>query len=372
VPVFGVAADRDHFCARTRLVRRVVETPLTGAALIDALTRLARELGEPAFLLPCTDGAVLAVSAGRDALAESYRFVLPEHGTVARLMDKMDFTTYALEAGLPIPPTFVLRSRADAERAGGELTWPAVMKPDLKTARWLANTTRKAIVVNSAGELIGLYDRAAGWADALVAQAWIEGGEEDLFSFNGYFDRDSTARATFIARKIRQWPPETGTSSLGVEVRDDVVLDMSLDLFRGVRFQGLSYLEVKRDRRTGAPFIIEPNIGRPTGRSAIAERGGVELLLTAYRDAFAEPLPEARVQAYRGVKWIYWRHDLQASAYAAAHGRLTPAGWWRSVRGPKTEAVFDRRDLGPFFGDLAHTARSTVRAVLGRRRRSAT
>ena len=284
----------------------------------------------------------------------------------------MDFTLLALERGLPIPPTFVLRSRDDAVTAASQLSWPAVVKPDLKTPRWFANTSKKAIVVDSPSELLELYARAAGWADALVVQAWIEGGEDELISFNGYFDRAGEPQATFIARKIRQWPPETGTSSLGVEVRADDVLAMSLDLFRDVGFRGLSYLEVKRDRRTGRPYIIEPNIGRPTGRSAIAEKGGVELLLTAHRDAFGEPLPEARTQTYRGVKWIYWRHDLQASAYAAAHGRLTPLAWWRSVRGPKFEAVFDRRDPGPFLGDLTYTAGAAVRAGSRLIRRAAT
>jgi D-aspartate ligase len=345
------------------LPRRVIETPLVGEPLTATLERLGPTLEKPAFLLPCTDGSVLTISRDRDRLAEWYRFVLPAHQTVEMLTDKMRFTEHALRAGLPIPPTFILRSESDARAAAAALTWPAVVKPDLKTVRWFAHTSQKAFVVASPDELLALFERAAGWADALVAQAWIEGSESDLYSFNGYFDRASEPKVTFIARKIRQWPPETGTSSLGVEVRDDDVLDMSLRLFAGVGFQGLSYLEVKRDSRTGAPYIIEPNIGRPTGRSAIAERGGVELLLTAYRDALGQPLPEARTQTYRGVKWIYWRHDLQASAHAAARGRLTPLAWWRSVRGQRFEAVFDRRDPMPFAADLVHTARAVVRRV---------
>ncbi len=121
---------------------------------------------------------------------------------------------------------------------------------------------------------------------------------------------------------------------------------------------------MKRDARTGRHFIIEPNIGRPTGRSPIAERGGVELIMTAYRDALGEPLPTARVQRYRGVKWIYWRHDLQASIVAARHGRLSLRGWWRSVRGPKIEAVGSWRDPVPFLVD----GWRTLTAVGGRRR----
>ena len=125
-------------------------------------------------------------------------------------------------------------------------------------------------------------------------------------------------------------------------------------------YRGLGYVEAKTDARTGRLLIIEPNIGRPTGRSAIAERGGVELLLTAYRDALGEPLPEARVQRYQGAKWIYWRHDLQASVVRLSRGELTVGAWWRSVQGSPVEAVFARRDLAPFAADLTQTARTAL------------
>ena len=370
VPVVGIAADRRHFCARTRAVRRVVESPTGGDALIATLARLGPELGDPdgggpAVLIPCSDAAVLAISASRDRLAPWYRFVLPAHEIVETLMDKIRFTEHAQAHDLAIPPTRILRNRADAEAAAADLTYPAVVKPGLKTARWQAATTAKVFRVETPADLLETYDRCAAWADVLIAQAWVDGGEGDLFSSNVYFDRASTPQVTFIARKIRQWPVTTGTSCLGEEVRNDAVLDESVRLFSSVDYQGLGYLEMKRDPRTGRHYIIEPNIGRPTGRSAIAERGGVELIMTAYRDALGEPLPGARTQGYRGVKWIYWRHDLQASLVAVRRGQLSFGGWLRSVRGPKVEAVGSWRDPGPFVLD----AWRTLAAVGGRLRR---
>ena len=243
-----------------------------------------------------------------------------------------------------------------------------MVKPGLKTARWQAATRAKVFRVEDAAGLLATYDRCSAWADVLIAQAWVEGDEGDLYSSNVYFDRASQPQVTFIARKIRQWPVETGTSCLGEEVRNDAVLEESIRLFGSVAYQGLGYLEMKRDATTGRHFIIEPNIGRPTGRSAIAERGGVELLLTAYRDALGQPLPAARTQGYGGVKWIYWRHDLQAAVVAARRGRLTPRGWWRSVRGPKIEAVGSWRDPLPFLLD----GWRTVAAIGSRRRRGKT
>lgn len=363
IPVIGLAADRRHYCARTRLPQRIVSTPTAGADLVRTLERLAPKLDGPAFLLPCTDAAVLTISAAREQLPPVYRFVLPDHETVETLMDKVRFAELAGRLGLPIPRTCVVRDRADAVAAADHLPWPAVVKPGLKSPRWFAHTKAKALVVRSPAEFLEVVERALDWSAVLIAQEWVAGDESDLISFNGYFDRASEPRATFIARKLRQWPPETGTSCLGQEVRDDVVLDASLHMFGAVAYRGLAYLEMKRDRRTGQAYIIEPNIGRPTGRSAIAEMGGVELLLTAYHDALDQPLPDSRTQTYRGVKWIYWRHDLQAAVHAMMRRRLTPLGWWRSVRGPKFEAVFDRQDPMPFVGDLVHTFGAALTAV---------
>ncbi len=129
----------------------------------------------------------------------------------------------------------------------------------------------------------------------------------------------------FTSRKLRQWPPITGQACLSEEVRDATIVKEAERLFRGVDYRGLGYLEMKRDERTGTYLIIEPNIGRPTGRSASAEAAGVELLYTMYCDALGWPLPRDREQTFTGVKWIHLVRDLQASVYHWRRGDLTPA-----------------------------------------------
>jgi predicted ATP-grasp superfamily ATP-dependent carboligase len=365
IPVVGIAADRRHFCARTRHAERVIASPTSGEGLILTLERLAASgsMGDgPAVLIPCSDGAVLSISRWRDRLDAAYRFVLPDHDTIDMLMDKVRFAEYATAAGLPIPVTRILRTRADAEAAAIALTYPAVVKPPIKDQRWFAATKAKVFRVASGDELLAIYDRYAVATDVLIAQEWVDGDETSLVSANAYFDRSGEARAMFIARKIRQWPPETGTSCLGEEVRDDETRDIALRLFGDVGYKGLAYVEVKVDAATGRRLIVEPNVGRPTGRSAIAEQGGVELLQTAYLDALGEPVPDT-VQTFRGAKWIYWRHDLQAAITQMRAGRLGPLGWWRSVRGPKYEAVFDGGDLAPFAADTLATVGAIVSAV---------
>jgi predicted ATP-grasp superfamily ATP-dependent carboligase len=274
------------------------------------------------------------------------------------LMNKVAFYTHAQQEGFPIPPTRLLASRADAERAAAELAFPCILKPPVSSIpEWEEQSKLKAYRVSTGEELLALYERFKGLAEILIAQEWIQGPESNLYSCNCYFDGNSEPLVTFVARKLRQWPPQTGESCLGEECRDDVVLRETVRLFKSVGYRGLGYVEMKRDARSGEYFIIEPNIGRPTGRSAIAEAGGVELLYTMYCEILGWPLPDNLEQQYGTVKWIYLRRDLQSSLYNWQQGQLTLGDWFKSLRGPKAYAIFSWRDPGPFIADWQRSIR---------------
>jgi len=171
----------------------------------------------------------------------------------------------------------------------------------------------------------------------------------------------------------------TGVGSLSQESRNDAVRRETIRVFQLAGFHWLGYpkmmrdertgryLKMMRDERTGRYLIIEPNIGRPTGRSTCAEAGGVELLYTMYCDAVGYPLPKARQQRYTGIKWIFWRRDIAAALRSWRNGELTLRQWLRSWRGRKTCAVFSWSDPLPFLADLVRTARRAA-AVLRRHR----
>ena len=364
IPVIGVGTDpQEPFC-RSRVYSRKVFTSTTDRSLIDALVALGPSLSARAPLFLSADEAVLLVSRHREALEPWYHIALPEHARVEMLVDKIGFARFAAAKALPIPRTAVVHDVHEARVLAGELRYPALLKPAVRAEAWARHTRRKAWKVFSAPELLAAYAEVEGWGGRLLVQEWIPGPESNLFSCNTYLDRSAQPLATFVARKIRQWPPETGRSSLGVECRNAEVRDTAMRLFMAVGFHGPAYLEMKQDERDGRHWIIEPNIGRATGRSAIAEAGGVELLLTQYRDLLGLPLPDQREQQPTGAKWIYLRWDLQASAVNMARGRLTPVQWWRSIRGPKYYAAWSRRDPLPFVLDLWSPAERRIRQAL--------
>jgi len=243
-----------------------------------------------------------------------------------------------------------------------------VVKPHQKTEAWFKFTKLKAVKIADAAALRALYTDCRSFVSEIVVQEWIVGDSSNQFSCNLYLDAKSKPLATFVARKVRQWPLDVGSGSLGEECRNDAVRDLALAFFQSTNCHGLAYLEVKRDDRDGRHVITEPNIGRPTGRSPIAEAGGVELIYTMYCELLGRPLPENREQAYLGTKWIYLRWDIESSLAHWWRGDLTIAAWIRSMRGKKTYAVFSLSDPGPFLWDIVDTAQRACAALLARLR----
>lgn len=366
IPVLAVASDPDHYCCRTRAVQHVFQGETESDALIELLEEVGPLLDESAVLYPCTDASVLTIARNRERISRWFHVALPDTAVVEMLQDKIRFAEFAELIGLPAPTTRLLRTREQAERAAEELSFPCMLKPALRTARWQANAPAKVYRVESVEDFLPLYDRCAQWTDELIVQEWIEGSDATLFSCNCYFDAQSEPLGTFVARKLRQWPPRMGVSSLGEECRNDIVLDLTLKTFGAAGYRGLGYLEVKRDPRSGRHFVIEANVGRPTGRSAIAEAGGVDLLYAQYCEVLGLPLPENLVQRYVGAKWIFWRQDLRSAWYYWSRGELTLGEWLKSVRGRKAHAVFSWSDPRPFLADLWSMARHAAQGLMAR------
>ena len=361
IPVIAIVDRPNHPFCRTNSCKKV---NLKNDNYLETLISIGKKIQKKSVLYTCREEDVLLVSKNREILKEFFHFQLPHPDVVEMMIDKLTFYKYAQKYGFKIPNTFFIYSQSDLDEAIKELRFPCVFKPHFITPLWYSLSNVKAFKVSSPKDLQLLYEKLKEATECFILQDWIEGPDSNLYSCNVYFDAESKPLATFVAKKLRQWPPEMGRSSLGVECENDLVLNETLRLYRAVNFRGLGYLEMKLDEKSGEYFIIEPNICRPTGRSAIAEAGGVDLLFTMYCDLLGRPLPETRVQNYTGVKWIYLRQDLQAAYQYRRCGQLSLKQWLSSVRGRKAYAIFSWRDPLPFWADLLPPIYRTLKKKL--------
>lgn len=353
VPVIGIASNLRHHACRTKVCEKILQADTNTESLIQTLISLGPTLTAKAVLYPCHDQCVWLISEHRVVLEAWYFVMLADAKAVKTLSDKDSFYEFASELGIAVPQSFVLRCQDEADSAAQQLEFPCVIKPVRRSTQWDSQTLSKAFRAEDSEEFLAIYEKVNGWAPELLAQQWIVGTDADLYSCNCYFDSQSNLVASFIARKLRQWPPRVGSSCLGEECRNDVVLNAAIRIFDSIGYVGLGYIEMKRDARSGEYFAIEANVGRPTGRSAIAEAGGVSMLYAMYCDAVGLTRPADLEQKYLGVKWIDLRHDFQSALYYYRRDELTLRDWYRSLRGRKAYAVFSLRDPLPFFADLA-------------------
>lgn len=352
VPIIGLAEDTDHFCAKTNTCEKVLPSGKMSDELIENLIKLGKELDQKAVLYPCQDASVLLVSQNREKLEPYYYISLPANETVELLMDKPRFYDFAQKENLPVAKFFILKERKDALEAVDKLIFPCVLKPHMRSPQWEENTKLKAFKVMNVDEFLETYDKICEWSDTLMIQEWIDGDDTSLYSCNSYYNKNSESLADFTAKKLRQWPIVTGNTSLGIDVMDKMVLDVTTDLFKKVNYVGLGYVEIKKDIKTNKYYIIEPNIGRPTGRSALAEACGVDLIYTMYCDCLGLPLPETRTQKLKNIKWIHLRTDLQSAYNYWKRGKLTFREWLKSMKGKKFYAVISWKDPMPFLIEL--------------------
>ncbi|MGA7837122.1 MAG: hypothetical protein WB996_04095 [Ignavibacteriaceae bacterium] len=352
VPVIGLAENLDHFCTKTNACEKVIQSGRMSGELIENLITLGKDLDQKAVLYPCQDTSVLLVSQNRAKLKPYYHISLPTNETVELLMDKPRFYEFAKDNNLPVAKFFLFKNRNDAEKAADKLSFPCVLKPHMRSPKWEENTRLKAFKVFNKDEFLKMYDRICDWSDTLMLQEWIEGDDTTLYSCNSYYNSSSESLADFTAKKLRQWPIVTGNTSLGIDVIDKTVLDVTTDLFKKVNYVGLGYVEIKKDIRNEKYYIIEPNIGRPTGRSALAEACGVDLIYTMYCDCLGMTLPDTRIQSYKGIKWIHLRTDLQSAYNYWKTGNLTLKEWIKSMKGKKFYSVISLKDPMPFLVEL--------------------
>jgi D-aspartate ligase len=353
VRVIGIVSDRRHPCARTNAPEMVLLAPREGTGLVDVLQGIRAWIGTDAVLMPCTDLSVLTISSARELLrASGFRFVLPDHGALMGLLDKARFVERAAAAGVAIPQSRVVRHGDDVETALDGVPLPVVVKPAIKTDRWLQATREKAFRAADRPALASVLRQAFSWTDEVVVQEEIPGPESLLATCNLIVDEDGAPKHEFVSYKLRQWPPGLGTACLAESVADPDVAALAARTLTALGFRGLGYVEVKRDPRSGTLVVIEANVGRLTGRASMAEGAGVQLTIAAYAQAAGlEPVPNAPQRQGRR-RWVHLRRDLQSASRLMAQREMAPIDWLRSLVSVREEALFDVRDPLPFVADL--------------------
>lgn len=325
VPVILAEPDRWRPGMHSRYVRPFVAGALSGPALIDSLLLLRSRLNVTPLLFLTTDLQVRTVSENRHQLEGAFRIRLPEQHCVRQLMHKLTFQHLAELHGFLVPRAIRVGNERDLANFS-QIRFPAVIKPGDKELFFRGKAPR-AQKVWSRDEAEALCRAILPDAPDLIVQEWVEGEDSDIYFCLQYRGEDGLKVSSFVGRKLRSWPPHTGsTASCTAAPEVETLLeDLTTKFFDKTHMVGMCSMEFKKDRHSGKYFMIEPTVGRADWQEEVASLNGVNIPLAAYNYELGLPLPEpGRPRSPR--VWIYppsyFRSILCARSFR--HRRATP------------------------------------------------
>ena len=349
VPVHGVQEDRWAPVARSRYLRERLSWMDAGAGKenLSRLLGLGRALGGRAILIPTDDVGSIFVAEHAQSLRECYRFPGQDPLLVRSLCNKQQLYHLCREFDVPAPQTWFPTTRDELLDLLGEAVFPVVLKAIdpwlLRRGAQLASVT----IANDAKELLRWYDRLEDPRHPnLMLQEYIPGGPESIWMYNGYFNAHSEPLVHFTGRKLRQHPPYTGMTTLGVCASNEVVEATTKRLMKAIGYRGIVDMGYRYDARDGRYKLLDvnPRIGA-TFRLFVGTNG-IDVARALYFDLTDQRVEMAGARA--GRKWLVESYDTISSLRYLRDGRLTPTNWLRSFRGVEESAWFALDDPLPF------------------------
>lgn len=307
------------------------------------LLHLAEVIGARSMLVPTHDLFVDLISRHRTELAPWYRLELPDPASLEFLRNKARFAVEATRRGWTAPPTVLVEAADGLERASAELRFPVILKPAFGNLAFRSNSAIKAKLCNNPRELRAAHAEFSQWEPELIVQEFIPGGDDALYFTLHYHDSRLSELGCFTGRKLRQWPPLCGNTSLAEPAAVPELAATSGAMLRELGCVGFGSIEYKRDPRDGRCYVIEPTVGRPDHQIGIAIANGVDLATRAYGSLTGAVLRERRGPS-RPRKWIFLREDFCAATAYRQAGTLTAVDYLRSLRGRMTGALWRPAD----------------------------
>jgi predicted ATP-grasp superfamily ATP-dependent carboligase len=333
-----------RYCAR----RAVLPDPRFGVGEFrDGLLRLLERL-RPGLLMPMTERTLLAIDVDREAIETRVPLApLPPPPALETVFDKRATLDLAESLGIPAPRTFAPASAAGLAALRPRLTWPAVVKPR-RSERLLGAGDAGAGHAGAGGAAGG-----GAWGGGAAAAVVAAGGPaaychrpEDLEATHaavhrrapwplvqefipgdGYgvsaLCRHGRVLALFAHRRLRMLRPTGSGSTLRESIPPPPDMEAAARLLlEALRWHGVAMVEFKRDRRDGAPVLMEIN-GRFWNSLPLAVAAGVDFPWLLYRLAADGDCPEQRT--YRAGVRCRWLLGDARHLLAVLRGR--PAGW---------------------------------------------
>ena len=327
------------------------------AFLLDVGATLRAAHGTRAILLTTSDWVAIFIERNSHLLQEQFLFPQPVRPVIRTLLNKWEMHLLAMEHHIPTPNTAYPALRADIDEFLETSSFPIVMKG---ADRYSRDPTSRKIFINSRQELMEAVDRKAGHASLnVVLQEYIP-GDADSWLCDGYFAPNREHTVTFTGKKLRQ-THSLGIATLGICLPNETVATQTRRLMEGVGFRGCVDIDFRYDSRDGLYKVLDVNARVGGAFRLFAGTNEMDVVRVCYLDLTGQHVPETALQP--GRKWML-EDDVVSAVRAIRSGRLSVAGWIKSIRDVQELQWFAKDDPVPFLMWLLERVRGVRRRLV--------
>ena len=248
------------------------------------------------MLLPMEDETATLFAEHRSELSKWTYLPVPSYQKLRFAQNKENVLKLAEKIGVPIPKTYYIRNISMLNDLKDDLPYPVVIKP---------KNSGGAVGVSYAHnpkELMKQYPVIhRRFPYPLIQERIPRHGAG--YGASLLMDENGHVKASFVHKRLREYPVTGGASTLRVSVRQDDVLDMARTLLKSLDWFGVAMVEFKMDPRDNTPKLMEIN-PRFWGSLNLAVIAGVNFPYLLYRMSRGEKI--APVEHYLIGKKCRW------------------------------------------------------------------
>lgn len=260
------AALFSRYCSR----RWVYPSPFERSGAFLDLLEQELSKGKYDVLIPMewSTQALLTQAGNRERIERLVRIPFADAGTACTVNDKAWLMHYARSRGIEVPKTCFIENEDDLGRIAGMIDYPVLVKP--------RESSGSRGILRAAGkdELLRAYAIVhARFPFPIIQECLPPGG--DAYGVGLLLNFRSEVRASFVYRRLREYPVSGGPSTLRESVERGDVRETAESLMTSLKWQGVAHAEFRIDPRDGRPKLLEIN-PRFWGSLSLAVEAGVD------------------------------------------------------------------------------------------------
>lgn len=364
VPMYVIHSKPGSPASQSRYCKEAFQWNFAAAKAeetVSFLMNIGERIGKHSFLFPtCDENAILAATHF-DTLKEWFIYPQQRPALASSLVSKKEMYFLAKQHGVPTPEASFPQSIDDVLRFCDTAKFP-VMAKGIDGARLKRQLGAGVIIAENRSDLLALYRRLGeSERSNVMLQEYIPGSDDSVWMFNGYFDSNSDCRFGITGRKIRQYPPYTGQTSLGICLKNDFVYNTTARWMKELRYKGILDIGYRYDARDGQYKVLDVNPRIGATFRLFVDKSGMDVARAFYLDLTGRSISPAAT--CEGRKWIVEDCDIGSSLRYRRDGKLTLGEWLRSLAGIEEAAYFAVDDLWPFWRICVRSLHTWVNAM---------